>query len=196
MKLRKYAVAFAAAAALTVITIPAASAAGYSNLCAQAGAGYCLNDWGGGGSGAAVKMYTANVVNDRFGVFTVNACNGGHFITSSCIGAWGGDPNMVGAEIVEIQYENNSSLCVATAGSGYAVMGACGDGSGTGAANGVIMALAGTPSCGGGFHYFMMDRYWSHANGSDVWLLSGGAVGNQALFSGTDQSCWGLVAGS
>jgi hypothetical protein len=34
------------------------------SVCAQAGTGYCLNDWNGAGSGGAVKMYTGGVAND------------------------------------------------------------------------------------------------------------------------------------
>lgn len=174
-----------------------AHAANPGSVAAQGGTGYRLNDWGGGGNGNAVKMYTAGVQNNNFQWIDVKSCNGSDIISSACAGAWGGSW-AIGAQTIEIQYNNSPSLCVGTNGSGYTVLTACGDQYGNGAGNGTIMATLSIDggTCGSTAKAGLADRYWSVRNSPNAaWLLSGGAVGHQALFSTTDNSCWGNNVG-
>lgn len=186
----------AVAATFGAITAAPAAASSFSNVCGSGGTGYCLNDWNGGGSGNAVKMYYGGYANDHFGSFEVNACDGGAVIRSDCLSAWSGDTALVGAIIVRVVYQNNSSLCVATNTSGDTVLGACGDSTGSGAANGVIMAVLQAGSCTGGNQSYFTDRYWDHQYGQDTWMTSGGNIGIQAFLNNTSlaaSTCWGVI---
>ena len=199
MRIRgKIGTALAGAAAVGVLVLGAgalpAHAANPGSVAAQGGSGYRLNDWGGGGNGNAVKMYTAGVQNNNFQWIDVKSCNGSDIISSACAGAWGGSW-AIGAQTIEIQYNNSPSLCVGTNGSGYTVLAACGDQFGNGAGNGTIMATFGIQNCNAVGKAGLVDRYWSVRNSAKAWLLSGGAVGNQALYSTTDNSCWGNNSG-
>lgn len=201
MQVRKWAVSMSALlATLAGITLgfTVVPAQASSQICGNGGSGYCLNDWGNGGSGNAVKMYNGGVANDNFYFQPVNACDGGSVILSDCASAWGAQGgNLVGASITRVKYINSGpgyGLCVGTNSSGDAIMAACGDDTGSGAGNGVIMAFIHNETCNTGSEAKVVDRYWSKQYGVLSLLESGGNVGVQAFLNYSDAdtaTCWG-----
>jgi hypothetical protein len=171
------------------LTLGTAPAHAITQICGNSGSGYCLNDWGGANkAGDAVKMYYGGYTNDNFEYIAVDACDGGNIIRSDCASAWGAEGNeMVGFSIWELKDANSSNECLATDSSANAILGACGNATGAGAANGVIMADQ--PSGGGTAG--LIDRYWSHSRGFFSYLMSGGNPGVQAFFfDSEDATVW------
>lgn len=188
---------FAALAFVLIITPGTAHA--QQQICGNGGTGYCLNEWNGKTNiGAAIKMYYGGNSNENYYVhFLTNMCNGG-YATSTCpINAPG--VNVAGRPIVSIEFSGNNFGCVATNGSGQAVMGVCPDDSGNGGSNGTIMVwqITGisTGACpfqgNGTFSGYLVDRYWSNTDQQQEDLFSGGNPGVQAFFGGGNGTCWG-----
>lgn len=187
------------AATLTLVVGLGAHTASASTtqVCGNGGSGYCLNDWGGrGASGDAIKMYYGGTTNDYFFVQKVNRCDGGDTVTSTAYNDPSNCPfadtmldhDLRGYSIVQITYINNTTMCVASTGSYYAVLGSCADPlSGSGGAQGVIMVLS--QQTGG---YVFIDRYVSDQSGAQAFLTSGGNVGVQANYYGYyGETYWG-----
>lgn len=172
-----------------------------NEICGNFGNGYCLNSWNGGVSGSPVKMYYGgNYVHDHFVVVSVDACGGGAISTSTCPFSHSSLNNAYkGQPVVEYQYQG-TNLCIATNGSGQAVLGTCDNAqTGTGGANGVLFVEWPTNSCAPpdatpqGLHY-AINRYWSDADGGQPETLqSGGNPGVQAYLDyGGFNTCWGV----
>jgi hypothetical protein len=202
-------VAALSAAALALVTGLGTQAAGASTsqVCGNAGAGYCLNDWGGAGaSGDAVKMYNGGTMNDDFYVQEVNRCSGHDTVQSRTAPFHDStdcpfadtflDARYHGDDIVQITYTNNVTQCAGTNSNGRAVLASCANPiSGGGGGNGVIMVMYST-SCASFSGPVFLNRYWSDAESQETYLASGGNVGVQALYEtpilgSPPSTCWG-----
>jgi hypothetical protein len=165
-------------------------------ICAQAGTGYCLNNWGG-----LVKMETSGTGNDNFSMRPLGSgyCNDG-FVTDGTGGNPGpACPFPVGSglnsiynndQIIEI-FSGISNGCIGTDFDENANVGPCPPSrNGTGSNIWVI-----GPECGHDSTY-LINVYWSgqHGNADASSLISGGAIGAQAYVAGNNPatSCWGL----
>jgi hypothetical protein len=191
--------AMSAALALAANVTPAAAT--QNQVCDNGGSGYCLNDWNAAGYNGAVKMYNGNNSHEDFLAEKVDACDGSDIVLAS-----GGvycpfanhslDQLYKGDEIRQIEYIPYG-YCIATNGSGGAILGTCAaGGSGTGGSNGVIMiAHHGTNgNCGLGVQWYFVNRYWSDHFGTTETLESGGNPGVQAyLDNGGLGTCWGAI---
>jgi hypothetical protein len=191
----------AVAVGLTLgVGVTPAHASASVQICAQHGTGYCLNDWGDGGSGNPVKMYDNDYTqNNNFELDLIDACDGNDYITSACESGWGSEGSYL-AEIqavtFEIQYVNDPFYCVGTnTSTGEAILVACGTITGSGAGYGAIMAgvdVSGVCSPAYNLGEEATDRYWDSNEDALYFLQSGGAIGAQALFTNTSNpSCWG-----
>jgi hypothetical protein len=163
-------------------------------ICAQAGTGYCLNNWGG-----LVKMETSGTGNDNFSMYTLsNYCDGG-FVTNGVGSPGPACPFPVGSGL-NSAYENHqivkivsgiSNGCIGTDFSENANVGPCPPPSGGTGSN--IWVIG--PECGTDSTY-LINVYWSgqHGNADASSLISGGAIGAQAYVAGNNPatSCWGL----
>jgi hypothetical protein len=182
-------VVIAACTGLLLGTSQAAGASATSQVCAQAGTGYCLNDWGGAGrAGDTVAMYyNDNTNNNDFEI---------QFI-SGCVGPGG-------TSCAQIRYlGSNNNLCLAAETPSGAVgttgvLGTCGNASqgGNGAALGVIQWVTDPSWCNVG-HFQngvgLENRYFTQKTGSAKYVQSGGAVGKAVNLIGVDDntsSCW------
>jgi hypothetical protein len=164
-------------------------------ICAQAGTGYCLNDWGG-----LVKMETSGTGNDNFSMIPLGSdCNHG-FVTNGT----GGNPGPAcpfpagsglnsaynNDQIVEIE-SGVSHGCIGTDFSENANLGNCPPAKNGAGSN--IWVIG--PECGSDSTY-LINVYWSgqHGNADASSLISGGAIGVQAYVAGNNPatSCWGL----
>ena len=180
--IRKLLVTLTGLAALTAVGMAPASAATARSVsprfttefCAQAGTGYCLNDWGDGGSGAAVRMDTSGLANDYFEAVA--------------------EPNyyLNGYEGFAIVPNGHTSLCVGTDGSGNANLGGCPPYGGGGTGSNVWYAV-GTCNVGGIGGFIFVNGYWTNKDGTYSYLLSGGSVGGQAKVSTGGGSCWAEI---
>jgi hypothetical protein len=165
-------------------------------ICAQAGNGYCLNDWNGAGSGGAVRMYNPGVTNDGWTVtILAHYCNNG-LVSNICpfpVGS-GLNTQFDGDEIFQMD-SDVSNACIGTDSNEMANLGACPPVNGSGKGSN-IWVLA-TSTCGASAYYFE-NVYWSgqHGNGVASSLISGGSIGAQAYVLGDDPatSCWSYVA--
>jgi hypothetical protein len=191
------------AAAVAGLTLGAgvlpAQAQAIDEVCAQAGTGYCLNDWGGGGSGSEVAMYDNDfTTNNSFDWISVSTCDGSDILSESCaMASWGADwPDVVGAETIEVHYLNIPGLCVGTnTSTDGTIMAACGSSTGSGAGDGTIMAMLTTGTCGQDAGSYLTDRYFDSSE-NQIWTLSSsGVAGEQAYFAPTDTSCWSVNVG-
>lgn len=182
------------AIALAANAVPAAAT--QNQVCGNGGSGYCLNDWNGGGSGNAIKMYYGNSSNENFLAVTVAACSGTDIVNSTCPFANRSlDSLYRGFEIREIEYMP-AGLCLATNGSGGAILGTCANqNTGSGGSNGVIMvAYHGPTSCDFGVQWYFVNRYWSDHYGTTETLQSGGNPGVQAYLDNPGLgTCWGAI---
>ena len=190
--------------ATCLIGIPAAQA--QSNICGNDGSGYCMNAWNGG---PTVKMYYGGVYNDNFSYNPVFLCSGSDRVQSTLHGSKTDcpftnkyiDSDAYNAEIVEIVYDNATNECVASETPGYggdaAVLGACGNMYGTGAANGVfdVVAYDITGQC---FGNFLVNRFWTNFFGStETFVESDGNPGADLetgwtpQYTGEEPTCWG-----
>jgi hypothetical protein len=183
-------VVIAVCTGLLLGTSHAADASATSQVCAQGGTGYCLNDWGGAGSpGDTVAMYYNNNTNNNN--FEIQAVSG-------CVGPGG-------TECVEIKYlGSNNNLCVGAefpngALSTTGVLGSCGDASqgGNGAAVGVIQWMTSPSWCRADRGVGLENRHFTQVTGSAKYVQSSGAVGNAVNLIGVDDntsSCWQQVS--
>jgi hypothetical protein len=201
---RRITVAIGGLLASGVMVLPAfisapASAVASNEICGNYGNGYCLNNWNGGGSGNAIKMYYGNNSNEAFVVRPVDECDGGDISTKTCpFQNRTLDNEYQGQQVVEYQY-GSTGLCVASSSGGKAILGTCDNtNTGSGGADGVLFlewdanncqAADGTPQ---GLHY-AINRYWSDADGTAETLQSGGNPGVQAYlnYSGFN-TCWAV----
>jgi hypothetical protein len=166
------------------VAVPAAS--GTVRLCGahtDGSLGYCLNDWGGHDFiGEPIKMENGGTTNENFWVHhLVNTCGGAGFVTgnSSCYGQWGADGNLtIGADIVSVIYGPGG--CLASDGSGNAVIGTCPDDSGNNGSTGTVFAMSTCGPFGQAQQDCIISRPWSHSSGVLAYLESGGNVGVQA----------------
>jgi hypothetical protein len=194
MRLRRLAAVALGAALLTggsAIWMAAPALAAGSEVCGNASTGYCLNDWGNGGSQNPVKMYYGGTVNNDFIYQLEYICNGGDIVTATCPFQHAAFNNAYrNYYILEIKYMNpgpGQGLCVATNASAHTVLGKCAE---QGAQNGVIM-IAGYSCTFGGFQgQYLVDRYWTDFNDTTTTLTSGGNPGVQAYFATGENSCW------
>jgi hypothetical protein len=162
-----------------------------------------LNDWNDDQKvGAPIKMY--QVYQNNFPVESFNyeqltgMCSSG-FVSPTCPFTVGSGFNIEfeGDPIVQIFYNGNGD-CVATNGSGEAVLGACATLSGTGGTDGVIDVLSGEPNtlnCYNAPYYCQVaNRYWFDNQGIG-WLYGGsGSNGTQVyLNSSNDSGYWGNI---
>jgi hypothetical protein len=164
-------VRFAAAAlALTVwFAITAGAAAAQVQICGNGGSGYCMNDWGNGGSLSPVKMYYGNSSNESFGVIPVDPCHDGGTVNSTCPftsryldSYYAGDP------VLELEYAPKG-LCVGTTGSGTAELAGCGNSYANGAGDGTIVVNVGSGN--------LVDRYWTNRDDESLFVCSSGRLG-------------------
>jgi hypothetical protein len=168
-----------------------------------AGGAAVLNDWNNDeNAGAPIKMYQVYKDNDPVEAFTYEGltgmCNGG-FVSSTCPFTVGSGLNteFEGDPIVQIFYYGNGD-CVATSGSGEAVLGTCANLSGSGGSDGVIDVLNGEPAgssnCYELNYCYVANRYWFDRQGSG-WMWGGnGANGTQVyLSSGSSPQFWGNI---
>jgi hypothetical protein len=184
--------------AILVLTT-AFSAAGAANaqtqsLCGDGGSGYCMNDWGNGGSGNPVKMYYGGYSNDSFFLEAVDLCSSSSYVTSTCpFTNTAIDRSLEGEWIAQIVYTNNG-LCVGTNSDGDGVLTGCNSTtSGTGGGTGTIVVLASNSGCPQtNSQGILVNRYYTDVNSVDEEEASGGSVGsNLNLENGTSGTCWG-----
>jgi hypothetical protein len=151
----------------------APAAASQQQICGDYGSGYCLNDWGNGGIGNAVKMYYGNSSNEDFYVQAIDRCGGGDKVTASCpFTNRSIDSDLIGDEIVQVRYGGN---CIASSAGGAAVMGKCNTPStGNGGAMGTVDVI---------WLGSLANIYWANEAAGDVACLqSGGNPGLQATY--------------
>lgn len=157
-------------------------------ICAQAGSGYCLNSWNNQGIGGSIKMGQNGWPNQGFHTVHLTGACGGGFVTSSCPNATAGT-FLFGEPIEEIKFDGSTGGCV---GSGNAddraFLVVCPDNNGNGGGWGSIWIQDGT--CGTGA-VLLANSHFTGNDGSVRKLISGGAVGAQALVDSTTGSCWG-----
>jgi hypothetical protein len=185
-------VVIAACTGLLLGTSQAADASATSQVCAQNGTGYCLNDWGGAGQpGDTVAMYLNNNTNNNdFEIQTVLGCVG---------------PG--GTACAQIRYLRSSNLCLGAEIPGGAVgttgvLSLCGNASqgGNGAGIGVIQWITDPSWCNTGHvqnGVGLENRHFTQATGSAKYVQSSGAVGHAVNLIGTDgntSSCWQQVS--
>ncbi|HEY3958638.1 MAG TPA: hypothetical protein VGM53_35190 [Streptosporangiaceae bacterium] len=182
--IRKILVTLTGLAALTAVGMSPASASTAqavsplfsTEICAQAGTGYCLNDWSDGGSGAAVKMYTSGTANDYFETVGLTAYHYG------------------GYEGYEIVPNGHQTLCVGTDASANANLGACPNPHG-GSTGSNIWIENGACDVGSLTGTLLVNIYWSNKYGTNAFLVSGGSVGAQAKITTSlaGASCWAQI---
>ena len=132
-------VVIAASTGLLLGASQAADALATSQVCAQSGTGYCLNDWGGTGrAGDTVAMYNNNNTNNNN--FEIQFISG-------CVGPGG-------TSCAQIRYLGSNNLCLGAEDpsgglSTTGILGPCGDASqgGNGAAIGVIQWITDPSWC-------------------------------------------------
>jgi hypothetical protein len=181
--------AILACTGLVLSTSEVSYATATSQVCAQEGAGYCMNDWGGAdvAKNIVAMYYNDNTNNNDFILQPVDGCTGpgGLF---SC---------------VEIMYQpSGGTLCVAgIAPSGIPVssgdLGSCGNPQqgGNGAAYGVIQWQV-SPSWCDVADEGLENRYWTQEEGHAVYVQSGGSIGASVNLAGSDHntsSCWDQI---
>ena len=113
--------AFLTLAVLSLASIHTAQA--QTQMCAQSGSGYCLNDWNNGGYGNQVKMYSGGASNENFVAQHVNRCSGHDYVTSTCPGSSSFDSAHLGDPIYQIRYQPNGDCVADLNGSGVAYLG-------------------------------------------------------------------------
>jgi hypothetical protein len=149
-------------------------------ICAQSGAGYCLNDWSGAGSGGVVKMYNSGYANDNWQEIRLSGyCNNGYVNDSpACPFPNGGGFNSYyyGDPIVEIK-SSVSGACIGTDIYADVNLGACPPSSGGTGSN--IWVVASVCDCN---EYELLSVYWTeqHGNSAAAVLESSGSIGAQA----------------
>jgi hypothetical protein len=182
-------VIIAACTGLVLGTSPAAYASATSQVCAQNGTGYCMNDWGGSdfGGDTVAMYYNDNTHNNDFAIQVISGCSG---------------PG--GVSCVQIEYlPSGGNLCLAgvdAVGDPIASgdLGGCGNASkgGSGASDGVIQWLTSPSWCSNG-GAGLENRYWSQRLGSAFYVQSGGSIGAAVNLQGSDDngsSCWAEVS--
>ena len=169
--------------------------------CAQAGTGYCLNDWNAGGPGTAVRMYTAGTSNDDLNfIFLTGYCNNG-MVTDGTEGqpgpacpfraGTGMNSTYFGDLVFALQLVNfgaGDNYCVGTDSSARVNVGPCPPAKGGTGSNLWVQG----PPCSSGGHSgnYLINVYWSNFYGSPYYLISGGSVGAQATVGSVAESCW------
>jgi hypothetical protein len=161
-------------ASFTAVGIMATPAhAQTEGVCGDYGDGYCLNDWNGGGSGNAVKMYYGNSSNEDFSVWYVPRCSGSNHVTIPSDGSgdtycpFGNQPldeYYNGEPIFAIQYDDDGTdYCVGTNSSGDAILTSCPNFvTGAGGGNGTILIEDNYGSCEmTSFPGYLVDKYWA-----------------------------------
>jgi len=175
------------------IAQPAATravAAPASQICGNAGSGYCMNDWNNGGSGSPVKMYYGGYANDDFFTEYVDRCTV-HNVTPTCpFNDRNLDAHYNNSPIFQIVYAPNG-LCVVAGASGgaQAALGKCANtNTGQGGANGVLQVKASSSSCSNGV---AINVFWTNSNNLVHYLLSGGNPGQPLYLNSGSYTCWG-----
>jgi hypothetical protein len=167
-------------------------------ICAQAGTGYCLNDWNAAGSGGAVKMENTGYANNSFAEYKLSGyCDDG-YVTDGVHSPGPACPFPNGSGL-NSKYEGYpiiaalsgvSGACIGTDGSGKANLGACPPSSGGSGSN---IWVVGGPICGNS-SYYLINVYWSarHGTSGASSLISGGSIGAQAYvaMNNPQASCW------
>lgn len=174
--------------ALAGAGLGAAPAMAAGQICAQGGTGYCLNDWNGGGIGASIKMGQNGWPHQAFGtVHLTGMCGNGGFVAANCPNSTA-STYLFGEPIVAIKYSGGGCL-----GSGNsddrAFLVTCPDNNGNGGGWGSIQIQDGT--CSGNSAVILANSHFTGLDGRVVEVVSGGAVGAQALVDSTSGSCWG-----
>lgn len=181
---------FAALTAIMLIlgfSVGTNSALASGQVCAQAGSGYCLNDWNGGGIGASIKMGQNGWPHQGFfSVHLTGMCGNGGFATSDCPNSAAGT-FLSGEPIVAIKYTGGGCLGSGNA-DDRAFLVTCPDNNGNGGGWGSIQIQDGT--CGTGA-VILANSHFTGLDGRVVEVVSGGAVGAQAIMDSTSGSCWG-----
>lgn len=180
---------FAILAALFLVggvAFAASPAYASGQICAQAGTGYCLNDWNGAGIGASIKMGQNGWPHQTFGTVHLTGACGGGYVTSTCPNSTAGT-YLFGEPILAIKY--TSGGCV---GSGNAddraFLVVCPDNNGNGGGWGSIWIQDG--SCGTNA-VFLANSHFTGNDGRVVRLVTGGQPGFQAHVDDPAGSCWG-----
>jgi hypothetical protein len=169
------AILFAANGVLSVARAIPALAAGpvVPEFCQTSNGSFCLNDWNGGASGNAVKMFGGNTTNEAFVAQYTGRCGGR--VTGSCPFANSVfDNRYFGFPIVQLLYQPNG-LCVATDSARLAVLGKCNDpGSGFGGGNGTLFV---------DHNGFMISLYWTNQGlyGNNAACMSGQSANGGAV---------------
>lgn len=169
--------------------------AAQTEICGNAGTGYCLNDWNDGGNGNAVKMYYGGNSNEDFYAVQVTSwCNHGK-VDLSCPFTHAALDKMYNGDVIfEIDYgPGTSELCVGVDQYADAVLAnKCPSVDAT-PSNGTVFVQPKTPcgtGPGGAPATYAVNRYESDVAGSTSYLRSGGNPGVQAYFSATP-TCFG-----
>lgn len=194
-KIAAVALAIAAAAAPVIVSAGPAQAAG--QICENGGAGLCLNDWNGAGSGGAVKMGQNGWPHQNFGTFQLTTMCGAGRVTHTCpFTNTSLDNAMFDHIIVAVKYLGNG-LCVGTSQTTRgAVLTTCPNSGGGGGGWGTVMVQrTNVNNCftQNGDEQ-LMDRLWSDNDATATVLTGSTAQGNQAaMFTQTNPAivCWG-----
>lgn len=174
---------------ITVGMSGSANATTWPEVCAQNGAGLCVNAWSGG---PAVSTFPRGAQNNAFHEDLIDPCNSGGRVTHTCPFTLGSGMNdqMFGYLTIRL-HDLNSGLCVGTTSGGSGWEGGCGNANASGAANGVIMVR--DPSGQGGF--WLIDRYWSNYFGHLEAITNAGQGNYLDMYYGSiaSASSWSVV---
>lgn len=168
----------------------AVTAAPASQICGNAGSGYCMNDWNNGGSGSPVKMYNGGYANDDFFTEYVDRCTVASVTPTCPFNDRNLDAHYNNSPIFQIVYAPNG-LCVVAGASGgaQAALGKCANtNTGQGGANGVLQVKAASSSCP---HGVAINVFWTNSNNLVHYLLSGGNPGQPLYLNSGSYTCWG-----
>jgi hypothetical protein len=172
---------------LGTATAPAYASGPPSEICGNAGTGYCLNDWNG--TTGDVKMYYGGYANDYFWLQPAYICGGGNTVEGApyyCpFSNHALDDNLAGRAIDEIGSGVNPGWCVGSAANNsLTILQPCGSGTGT------IFVLNHASCPPSGLEY--VNRYWSNHYNTAEYLESGNALGAEANedYSGPSPTCW------
>jgi hypothetical protein len=168
--------------------------AAVSELCAQAGEGYCLNDWDGAGSGGPVKMYdSGDYANNNWKLVQLTGyCDHGVVTNGpgpACPFPVGSGLNaQLNGDVIDAIVSYVSAACIGTDYVENMNLGPCPPPSNGAGSNIWVQG----PGCNSNGSFYYTNVYWSaqHGNSGAAYMVSGGAIGAQAYVSPANASCW------
>ena len=141
------------------------------DFCSELGKGWCMNaDGCSNSSGTSVIDWYGGENCEYFSLYPgygLDICNGQPFVTETCPFTVGSGLNseFAGSTITEVEYVP-SGKCIATNSSGAAILGACGNSQGVGAADGTIMVFVDNDRSPD--ENALINRYWSDVAYADT----------------------------